>query len=835
MTDNEHTNHSADKAPDQAASIQDKQARIPDRLPVMPLRDAVVFPFMALPLTISSKRFIKIIDDVMETEQSMFAISMIHAPKRDEEWSPGPDDVHHTGSVVTVVKMMRMPDDSVQCIVHGVSRCKLSDFTQPDPYMTAAVTPLEEDEPDANDQELQALAHNLRENFGKFSEASGSVPAEFVMMVLNINDLNRLADVLSTVGNITPDDRQRVLETVDLRERLNLVNRLLLKTLEVVEIGKKIQSKVKDSMDKTQREYVLREQMKQIQEELGERDEKSVEVEDFRKKIEAAQMPEEANKAALRELDRLMRMPPSAAEYNVIRTYLEWLTELPWSKSTDDNLDLKNAQKVLDTDHYGLEKVKDRILEFLAVRRLKENMKSPILCFVGPPGVGKTSMGRSIANAMGRQFTRMSLGGVRDEAEIRGHRRTYVGALPGRLIHSLRRAGANNPVIMMDEVDKIGNDFRGDPASALLEVLDPEQNIDFLDHYLDVPFDLSRTLFIVTANVLHTIPDALRDRLEVIEIPGYIEKEKMEIAKRYLIPRQTDANGLPAKHISFQDAALRHIISQYTAEAGVRNLEREIGRVCRKVARDYSMGKKQKVAVTPAKVEKYLGKPRRQPSKAERLSVPGVAIGMAWTPVGGDILFIEANAMPGAKRLTLTGKLGDVMKESAQIALTCVRANAKKLGVPEDFHEKNDIHIHVPAGAIPKDGPSAGVTLFTALVSLLTGRRVRSDMSMTGEISLRGQVLPVGGIKEKVLAAHRAGVKVILLPEKNKVDYEEVPAEVRKQLKAHFLKNLDQLVKLAFEEEQGKKGAGKVREIIKKHGGAGGKKQPVKQQVAKDK
>jgi len=786
---------------EKAGEIHEKKTRIPDRLPVLPLRDAVVFPFMALPLTISSKTFVKLIDDAMETEQNMFAISMINGPKREEEWTPGPEDVYAVGSVVTVVKMMRLPDDNVQCIVHGVSRARLSDFTPANPYMTARVTPFEEEEPDPRDKELQALAHNLRENFGKFAEASGNVPQEFVMMVMNLNDPNRLADVLSTVGNITPDERQKVLETVPLRKRLSKVNSLLLKSLEVVEIGNKIQNKVKDSMGKTQREYVLREQLKQIQEELGEKDEKSVEIDEFREKIQAAQMPEEANKAALRELDRLAKMPPSAAEYNVIRTYLEWLTDLPWAKTSEDNLDLKHAQKVLDQDHYGLEEVKDRIVEFLAVRRLKKDMKSPILCFVGPPGVGKTSMGRSIARAMNREFNRMSLGGVRDEAEIRGHRRTYVGALPGRLIHILRRAGTNNPVIMMDEVDKIGNDFRGDPASALLEVLDPEQNVDFLDHYLDVPFNLSKVMFIVTANVLHTIPSALRDRMEVIELPGYIEKEKLEIAKRYLIPRQIDANGLPAGHVVFPDKAVCHIIEEYTAEAGVRNIEREIGRVCRKVARDYSMGKSRKILITPAKIEKYLGKPKRQPSKAERLSVPGVAIGMAWTPVGGDILFIEANSMPGGKRLTLTGKLGDVMKESAQIALTYVRANSKKLGVPEDFYDKNDIHIHVPAGAIPKDGPSAGVTMFTALVSLLTGRRVRNDMSMTGEISLRGLVLPVGGIKEKVMAAQRAGVTTILMPDKNKVDYEEVPVEVRKKLQVHFIKTLNQLVKYAFEDE----------------------------------
>ena len=785
------------EAPQDTEQEDDAQAapEIPKNLPLMPLQEAVIFPMMAMPLTLTNKKAVQLVDDAMN-ESSMFAVSML---KKSGVKEPGKDDVEEIGAVVTVVKLLRMPDDNVQIIVHGVSRMRVEKFTQTEPYPRADVTPLDEPEPAEGDMEVQALTHNLRESFQKLVALSKNVPQEFVVMVMNLQDPRRLADVLSTVGEITPAERQEVLETVDIEKRIKLVNRLLLRSIQVMEIGQSIQSKVKGQMDKTQRDYILREQLKTIQSELGEKDEKTVEIEEFREKIAAAKMPEEALKAAERELDRLAKMPPSAAEYTVSRTYLEWLTELPWSVESKDNLNINKVKKVLDADHYGLEKVKERILEFLAVRKLKPDMKSPILCFVGPPGVGKTSLGMSIARAMDRKFHRFSLGGVRDEAEIRGHRRTYVGALPGRLIQSIRRVGTRNPVIMMDEVDKIGSDFRGDPSSALLEVLDPEQNFSFQDHYLDVGFDLSQVLFIVTANVLHTIPEPLRDRMEVMELPGYTESEKLEIARRFLIPRQIEEHGLPEKHVKFQTPALKKLITEYTLEAGVRNLDRTVARVCRKVARDYSTGKKRSVSVAPRGLVKYLGKARRQIDRAERASIPGVAIGMAWTAAGGDILFIEASRMHGAKRLTLTGKLGDVMKESAQAALTYVRANAKKLGIPEDFYDKTDLHIHVPAGAIPKDGPSAGVTLFTALVSLLTGKLVRPDLSMTGEISLRGQVLPVGGIKEKVMAAHRAGIKIILLPERNKNDVDDVPAEIRKQLEFHYLKNLNQVVKLAFD------------------------------------
>jgi ATP-dependent Lon protease len=779
---------------EQAEQLQESGPRIPGNLPVMPLQDAIVFPMMALPLTLTNKRAIQIVDDAMEADD-LFVTVMVRDRSKNEV---GVEDLEKVGAVVTIAKMLRLPDGNVQILVNGVKRARLDNYTQIEPYPRADITVLEEQAGAENDETVAALMHSLRDTFQKLTKLNRNVPQEFAVMVLNLSDPNRLADVLSTVGEITPLDRQRVLETVDVKERLELVNQLLIKTVTVLEIGTAIQSKVRDQMDKTQRDYILREQMKTIQSELGEKDEKTIEIEEFKDKIAKAKMPEEALKAAGRELDRLAKMPPSAAEYTVSRTYLEWLTELPWSVESKDNLNLARVQKTLDADHYGLDKVKERITEFLAVRKLKKDMKSPILCFVGPPGVGKTSLGKSIANAMNRKFFRFSLGGVHDEAEIRGHRRTYVGALPGRILQAVRRSGTRNPVIMMDEVDKIGMDFRGDPSSALLEVLDPEQNFSFHDHYIDVGFDLSKVLFIVTANVLHTIPEPLRDRMEVLELPGYTETEKVEIAKRYLIPRQCEEHGLPKGHVKFQDDVLKKIILDYTKEAGVRNIDREVARIHRKTAKNYSLGKKTRVTVTADKLEELLGKPRRQLDRAERVAIPGVAIGMAWTGYGGDILFIEASTMRGNGRLILTGKLGDVMKESAQAALSYLRANAKKLGIPETFFEKKDIHIHVPAGAIPKDGPSAGVTMFTALYSLITGKLVQADLSMTGEISLRGQVLPVGGIKEKVMAAHRAGIKTILMPDRNSNDLDEVPDEIKNDLTVHFLKTLDDVVRHAF-------------------------------------
>ncbi|OGQ93468.1 MAG: endopeptidase La [Deltaproteobacteria bacterium RIFOXYA12_FULL_61_11] len=769
---------------------------MPRSLPLLPIRNTVLFPMMALPLTIKRKETIKLIDDVSEA-QGLFAITMA---KQEGTRLHNEEDLHRIGTVVKIFKMLRLPDNHLQVIVHGLSRMRIEAITSRDPYLLADISPLPEPALAAGkDLEIEARVHALRSNFGKYVELVKNVPQEFVLMVMNVRDPRRLADIMSTAFDAEAWERQQILETLDPRLRLDVVNDLLAKQLQVARIGKEIQDKVKGNMDEAQRKYFLREKLKSIQKELGEGEDGSAEVEELRLKMDKAGLPEEARKAAERELDRLARMSTNSAEYTVSKTYLDWLLELPWSVASTDDLSLRRVKKVLDEDHFGLEKVKERILEFLAVRKLKPDLKSPILCFVGPPGVGKTSLGQSIARAMDRKFIRMSLGGVRDEAEIRGHRRTYIGSLPGRILQSIRRAGTNNPVLMLDEVDKLGADFRGDPSSALLEVLDPEQNHHFQDHYLDVGFDLSRVLFIVTANVLHTIPEPLRDRMEVLDLPGYAENEKLEIARRYLLPKQIAGHGLPERQIRFQRKALSALILDYTMEAGVRNMERELARICRKVARDYTVGRQRPVTVTPTSLVRFLGKPKRRFDMAERLRIPGVAIGLAWNAAGGDILFIEANRMPGKKGLTLTGKLGEVMRESAQAALTYVRANAQALEVDDDFFERFDLHIHIPSGAIPKDGPSAGVTLFTALVSLLSDRLVRSDLAMTGEISLRGQVLPVGGIKEKVMAAHRAGIKSVILPERNREDLEDVPDEVAAALTFHFVSTLAEVESLAFE------------------------------------
>jgi ATP-dependent Lon protease len=625
-----------------------------------------------------------------------------------------------------------------------------------------------------------------------------NLPAELAIMAMNLDDPGVLADLIASTLNIPLEDKQAILETLEVKERLAKVNVLLNKELSVMELGSKIQSEVREGIDKTQREYFLREQLKAIQKELGEKDERTVEIEELRQRLIQAKLPPEAMKEAERELDRLAKMPPAAAEYTVARTYLDWLIDLPWAVSTEDNLDISQAQKVLDEDHYDLEKVKKRILEYLAVRKLKADMKGPILCFVGPPGTGKTSLGKSIARALGRKFIRMSLGGVRDEAEIRGHRRTYVGALPGRIIQGIRKAGSNNPVFMLDEIDKLGMDFRGDPSSALLEVLDPEQNYSFSDHYLEVPFDLSKVMFITTANILDPIPPALRDRMEVLDLPGYTEEEKLGIAKDFLVPKQIEAHGLSKENIKFEDQALRRIALEYTREAGVRNMEREIANICRGVARKVAEGQKGLTVVEAESVPSFLGPAKFFSEVAERTSEPGVATGLAWTPTGGDILFIEATRMKGRKGFNLTGQLGEVMKESAQAALSYVRAKAKTLKIPENFFDSSDIHIHVPAGAIPKDGPSAGVTIFTAITSLLTGRPVRNDVAMTGEITLRGLVLAVGGIKEKILAARRAGITTVILPKRNEKDLQEVPEQVKKDMKFHFVQRMDEVIRIAL-------------------------------------
>jgi len=765
---------------------------VPNEIPVLPLRGTVLFPDLILPIMVGRKRSVRLIDEAMDSDRIIGVITQ----KRSEIEDPKESDLYTVGVAALILRMIRELDGSQRVIVQGVSRIKVREYLQKDPYYKARVDSI--DETAVEGIEIEALMMNLKNLFERAVELAPYLTAELGTMVKSIKSANILADLIASNLNISTSEKQGILETYDIRERLTKVHLYLNKEVQVLELGNKIQSQVKEDIDKTQREYYLREQLKAIKKELGELDDHSAEIKELKERIKKAKMPPEALTAAEKELERLAKIPPASAEYTVARTYLDWLVELPWSETTADNLDIHNAQKTLDEDHYDLEKVKKRILEYLAVRKLKADMKGPILCFVGPPGVGKTSLGKSIARTMGRKFIRLSLGGVRDEAEIRGHRRTYVGALPGRIIQGIKKSGSNNPVFMLDEVDKIGTDFRGDPSSALLEVLDPEQNYSFSDHYIDVSFDLSKVMFITTANVLDTIPPPLRDRMEVLELPGYSEDQKMMIAKEFLIRKQIEEHGLTSEFIEFQDDALQVIISSYTREAGVRNLEREIAATCRSIAKDVAGGSTEKVVVAPGNLHKLLGPVKFFLEVAERTSEPGVATGLAWTPTGGDIIFVEATRMRGEKGLTLTGQLGDVMKESAQAALAYVRSKTKELGIEEDFFAKTDIHIHVPAGAIPKDGPSAGVTMFIALTSLLTNRPVRSDIAMTGEITLRGLVLPVGGIKEKVLAGMRAGIRTIILPQKNEKDLEEIPEHIRKQMNFKFIHRMDEAIGLAL-------------------------------------
>ena len=693
--------------------------------------------------------------------------------------------------------MLKYPDDSIRILVQGLKRIDIREYGQIEPYYRAQVTPLESETEASRD--VDARQAHLVSQFAKFVSMVPYLPDELQGVVMNIKDPGKVTDLIGSNLNISVDEKQDLLNTLSVRTRLEKLSAILNREVELVELGNKIQSQVQGELNKNQKEFYLRQQMRAIQKELGEGDSRSNELDDLRQKIDEAKMPEEALKAANNEFERLKIIPPESAEHSMVRTYLEWLIHLPWAVTTDDNLDIPHARQVLDEDHYDLEKIKDRILEYLAVRKLKQDSKGPILCFVGPPGVGKTSLGRSIARAMERKFVRLSLGGVRDEAEIRGHRRTYIGSLPGRIVQSLRSAGSNNPLFMLDEIDKLGMDFRGDPASALLEVLDPEQNFSFSDHYLEVPFDLSKVMFITTANYLEPVPPALKDRMEVIELAGYTEEEKLEIAKRHIIPKQVVEHGLTDEQIEFADEAVLSIAGGYTHEAGVRNLEREIGAVCRKVARGVTEGNTDKVTVTQEKVSDLLGPIKFFPEVAERTQRPGVAIGLAWTPNGGDILFIEATRMAGKKGLTLTGHLGDVMKESAQTALSYVRSQADQLHIPADFYDNCDIHIHVPSGAIPKDGPSAGITMVTALASLLTERKVRQDVAMTGEITLRGKVMPIGGVKEKVLAARRAGVTTVILPQRNEKDMEDVPPAVREEMQFRFVESIDEVLEHALE------------------------------------
>jgi ATP-dependent Lon protease len=783
---------------EQQSPVDISTEKLPEVLPILPLFDAALFPKMVLPLVVLQEESIKLIDEAMSKDR---IIGLVLSKKR-EKGVDAEEDLHAVGTSALIMKMARTEDKKTQLLVQGLSRFRVKSFVEGMPYLQARVEHIKASV--EKDTETEALMAAIVDQFTKILQMSPNLPSELAAMAKTLEEPGTLADMVSSTINLTPDEKQNVLEMVDINERLRFVAKLLSHQVEVHELQYKIQSQVKGDMDKKQKEYYLRQQLKAIQDELGETDETNVEVEEYRTKIAEKNLPEEARKEAERELGRLSRMHPSSAEYTVASTYLDWLTELPWDESTKDTLNIKKARKILDEDHYGLEKAKRRILEYLAVRKLKPESKGPILCFAGPPGTGKTSLGRSIARALGRQFIRISLGGVRDEAEIRGHRRTYIGALPGRIIQGIRRSGSNNPVFMLDEIDKVGSDFRGDPSSALLEVLDPEQNFSFSDHYLDVPFDLSKVMFVTTANILDTIPPALRDRMEVLQLLGYTEDEKIKIANRHLIPRQMDAHGLQSNQISFTKGAIKRIISGYTREAGLRNLEREIATICRGVASRIAEGEVASVAIQVRDIPKYLGPERITSEVAARVSTPGVATGLAWTQTGGEILFVEATMMKGNKGLTLTGQLGDVMKESATAALSFIRANAGTIGIDEDFFEKQDIHVHIPAGAIPKDGPSAGVTMLTALTSLLTNRTIQKDLAMTGEITLRGQVLPVGGIKEKVLAAHRAGIKTLILPKWNKRDLIDIPKKVQKDIQFHFVDKMLEVLKLALGEIKGK-------------------------------
>jgi ATP-dependent Lon protease len=778
-----------------ASGIEDDLSGVvvPAELSILPLRGVVIFPSAIVPLLISRGSSLKLVEDCRRGDNLLGLATQ----KNPDDENPTPHALYARGCAGRILKMLKYPDGSVRILVQGVKRIEIREYGQYEPYFRARVVHLQDTFVPSKD--LDALQAHLVSQFAKFVSMVPYLPDELQGVVMNIKDPGRVTDLIASNLNISVDEKQDLLNTIEVRGRLEKLSSILNREIELVELGNKIQTQVQSELNKNQKEFYLRQQMRAIQKELGENDSRSNEIEDLRKKIEDAKMPEEARKAADNELERLRMIPPESAEHSMVRTYLEWLVNLPWAISTEDNLDIHHARQVLDEDHYDLEKIKDRILEYLAVRKLKNDSKGPILCFVGPPGVGKTSLGRSIARAMGRKFARISLGGVRDEAEIRGHRRTYIGSLPGRIIQSLRTVASHNPLFMLDEIDKLGMDFRGDPASALLEVLDPEQNFSFSDHYLDVPFDLSKVMFITTANYLEPVPPALRDRMEVIELAGYTEEEKLEIAKRHLLPKQIKENGLTENDISLLDDAILSIARSYTHEAGVRNLEREIGSVCRKVARSVTEGKTEKTIVTQTKLRELLGPEKFFSEVAERTQEPGVATGLAWTPNGGDILFIEATRMAGKKGLTITGHLGDVMKESAQAALSYVRARSDRLGVAPDFFENCDLHIHVPAGAIPKDGPSAGITIATSLASLLTGRPVHSHVAMTGEITLRGKVMPIGGVKEKVLAARRAGITTIILPKRNEKDMEDVPNNVRQEMQFRFVETMDDVLDLALE------------------------------------
>ena len=771
---------------------QEEQVSIPPQLPILPLRNTVAFPYMLAPLRIEEGPEAQLVTDIAASHKTFALVTVKDA---DVE-KVGPEDLYEVGTAVLLHRMIRMPDDTRRLFVKGLARIRIRRVVKTEPYIIADVEVV--DDILTQDEELDAVRQAVLNAFQTIVAVSPQHPDELYVQAMNIESPSILADLVAANLSAGVDERQQVLGMLDVKLRLRLVAELAQREQQRAELTQKVQEETRGEMDEAQRQFFLRQQLKQIRKELGEDDDGSQEIDELQEKLDGADLPEAALEAAKRELERLRRMNPGAAEYTVARTYLDWLLELPWSVATEDHLDVPGAQKILDEDHYDLEKVKERIVEYLAVRQLNPDIKGPILCLVGPPGVGKTSLGRSVARALGREFHRISLGGVRDEAEIRGHRRTYVGALPGRIIQGIRTAGTSNPVFMLDEVDKLGADFRGDPSAALLEVLDPEQNSSFSDHYVEVPFDLSKVLFITTANVLTTIPPALLDRMEVLTLPGYTEEEKLLIAKQYLVPRQRKEHGLKSAQFAMSDAALKTVIRSYTKEAGLRNLEREIGNLCRKTARKVAEGEKKPPRISNAIVREYLGPPRFLSEVVKRAKVPGVVCGLAYTPSGGDVLFIEATRMPGNKSLTLTGQLGDVMQESAQAALSWVRSNANELGIAPDFYDKSDIHIHVPSGQIPKDGPSAGVTIATALASLLTGRKAKPRTGMTGEITLRGQVLPIGGVKEKALAARRAGLETVIIPKRNETDLEDLPDELRRDLEFVLVDKVGEVIDAAL-------------------------------------
>ncbi|MBC5810475.1 MAG: endopeptidase La [Candidatus Eremiobacteraeota bacterium] len=774
-----------------AARLEKIEKKV-ELLGLLPLQDAVLFPNTVIPLAVVKKPGIALVEEALRDGRQ---IGLVALKDKDTE-DPGPDDLRRVGTVGTIQRMIKVPDGTIRCIVGGNSVFRIDSVPQLEPYMAALVTELPDDL--RQSEELVAMHRNLAALFSKLIGYLPQAPREMEMEVNNINDANLLTYFIASSMRLETADRQALLEERNTGKRMRKLTMMLTKELEVVELGHKIQSDIQREMEKNQREFYLRQQLRAIQEELGESDPQQAETNELRKKIDEAEMPEDVKKAADRELDRLSKVPQASPEYSVIRTYLDWLVQMPWAKYTTDAIDIATARGILDDDHYDLDKVKDRIIEYLAVGKLKKRLSGPILCFVGPPGVGKTSLGQSIAKAMGRKFVRLSVGGVRDEAEIRGHRRTYIGAMPGTIVRALRDAGTRNPVMMIDEIDKVGSDFRGDPQSALLEVLDPEQNKSFRDHYLDLPFDLSSVLFVCTANQLDTISSPLRDRMEIIQLAGYTEYEKLQIAKRYLLKKQREANGLRDSQAQLDDAAIRAIINDYTREAGVRNLEREIGTIFRKIARKIAETPRFKGRIKPATLVDYLSKPRFYNEVKKRTAHVGVATGLAWTPVGGDIMFIETTAMPGTGKLVLTGQLGDVMKESAQAAISFLRSRSSELGLSDDYFQKHDLHVHVPAGAVPKDGPSAGIALATSIVSLLTNIKVDPNLAMTGEITLTGQVLPIGGLKEKVLGAKRAGISKILLPRRNEIDLDDVPKEIRDTMSFVAVDEISDVFQQAF-------------------------------------